>query len=200
MSHRPSNRLLGLIGDAGDAGMTLAVLDASAELDRKCVRNAIEALKTRGLIEAIDHGLYRLTAAGRLARHYGLDIKPGPRGERGPKLHVNGLRARLWKAMRALHKFGLDDLLLRAANGDEAGARNNAVKYLNALERAGYLVRLRRRDPGIAVTSNGFVRWLLIRSTGPRPPIWQAGKGQIHDPNTGAVHALAEPAREVTHA
>lgn len=198
---RPSNHLLGLIHDAGEDGLTLAALDAGADLERKSIRNAIEVLKGRGLIERVAPGQYRLTAAGRLAQQFGTPIKPGPEGQTlsVARRYPRCLRGKLWAAMRALGKFSLDDLLLRAAKGDEADARNNALKYVNALERAGYLVRMRQRQPGTAPTSNGFVRWLLVRNTGPQAPIWQNAKGQIHDPNSGETFDL-DAVSEVAHA
>ncbi len=197
---RPSNLLLQLIGQAPEEGITLDAIDDHAELDRKAITAATGVLFRRGLIERPALGSYRLTDAGRLALASGTDIKPGPRGARSPKRHAHGLRARMWRAMRLLTKFTIDDLLLRAARGDEAGARNNAVKYVNALEHGGYLVRMKHREPGEAPTSQGYFRWILLRDTGPKPPVWQVGKGRIHDQNTGQTISLgAADEKEVPH-
>lgn len=198
---RPSNRLLELIGTAGEDGIHLADLDDRAEFSRKSVRNAVDVLKERGLIESIALGRYRLTVAGRLAREYGTDIKPGP-GPRGlsvARRFPRCLRGKLWQAMRSTCKFSLDDLLLRSADGNESDARNNALKYVNALERAGYLIRMKRRQPGDAPTSNGFVRWVLVRNSGPKAPIWQSSKGRLYDPNTGETIDLTA-LEEASHA
>ncbi|AFL76195.1 hypothetical protein [Thiocystis violascens] len=188
---RSSTLLLKLIGEAGEEGATLEALDQAIDgLSRKAIVMATGVLAQRGLLERRAPGHYRLTAAGRLALEAGIAIKPGPRGTHATAIQARSLRAKLWRAMRALNKFGIDDLLLRGANGDEADARNNAGKYVNVLERAGYLIRLKHRLPGDAPTSPGFVRWLLVHNTGPKAPIWQAGKRQLHDPNTGKTFAL----------
>lgn len=151
---------------------------------RQAVVMAAGVLADRGLIERPAPGHYRLTAAGRLAAESGQRITSGPWRGHAIGVQQRSLRARLWRAMRALKKFGLTDLLLRAARGDEGDAENNAFKYCRALEKAGYLVRI-RRQPGEAPTSPGYVRWVLVRDTGPMPPIWSHRTRQIFDPNTG---------------
>ncbi len=198
---RPSTQLLHVFGEAGEGGTTLGALETATSMSRKAIIAATGVLNQRGLLERLALGSYRLTAAGRLALEGGIEIKPGPKGERSPKQHRHCLRARLWRGMRALGKFGIDDLLLRAAQGDEADARNNAVKYINALERAGYLIRMKHRLPGEAKTSNGFTRWILIKNTGPKPPVWQLRQGRVFDPNTGDSVDLSAPetAQETAH-
>lgn len=194
-----STRLLHLIGAEGEAGITLDALDERLETQsRAAIVMAAGVLAQRGLLERPAPGRYRLNSAGRLALANGAEIKSGPRATRATAVQTRSLRARLWRAMRAMQKFSLDDVLLRAANGDEADAPNNAIKYINALERAGYLVRMRQRLPGDAPTSNGFVRWLLVRNTGPLAPIWQTRQGRLFDPNTQDTYPLACP--EVAHA
>ncbi|MCK7581824.1 MAG: hypothetical protein MZV65_43530 [Chromatiales bacterium] len=194
-----STQLLHLIGAEGEAGLTLDALDYAIEhLRRASIVSAVMILVERGLVERPAPGRYRLTAAGRIALHSQGGLASYP-ASRAPRRCAYSLRTRLWHGMRVLQKFSVDDLLLRAARGDEADARNNALKYVNALERAGYLVRMRQRLPGDAPTSNGFVRWLLVRNTGPQAPIWQNAKGQIHDPNSGDTLDLGA-APEVAHA
>ncbi len=191
---RSSTLLLKLIGEADEDGIGLDALDQSIDgLSRKAIVMATGVLAQRGLLERRAPGCYRLTAAGRLALESGVAIKSGPRGTHATGVQVRSLRAKLWRAMRALNKFGIDDLLLRAANGDEADARNNAGKYIAALERAGYLIRMKHRQPGEAQTSPGFVRWILIKNTGPRPPVWQLRQGRVFDPNTGDSIDLSAP-------
>lgn len=194
-----STELLGLIGAAGQPGITLAALDEQVPQSKKAIVMAAGVLAERGLLERPAPGLYRLTPAGRIALANGAEIKGGPRRTHLTAVQENSLRARLWRAMRAMNKFGLDDLLLRAATGTEGDAANNAIKYVNVLERAGYLLRLRQRLPGEAPTSPGFPRWILLRNSGPRPPVWRKRHAEILDPNTGKTYPLAPPAREVAH-
>lgn len=198
---RSSTLLLKLIGEAGEDGIGLDALESIAGISRKAIVMATGVLAQRGLLDRPAPGCYRLTAAGRLALEAGVEIKPGSSGPRAAKRCAKCLRARLWRAMRALNKFGVDDLLLRAANGDEADAHDNARKYLGALERAGYLIRLKHRLPGEAKKSNGFVRWILINNTGPKAPVWRLRQGRVFDPNTGDSIDLSAPetAQETAH-
>ncbi len=89
-----------------------------------------------------------------------------------------------------LRKATIPELLSFAAIGEEKAADNNVRKYLLALEKAGYLVRDARRVPGIAPTSNGFARWVLIERTGPWAPIYSNRKRHLYDPNTKKEIAL----------
>lgn len=196
---RPSTALLDCLGTADEHGLEIDAIEQSTDLGRHAIHDAVRVLVARGLAERLRPGVYRLTSAGHLARANGDEIRPGPCG-----VHVNAprsgtLRRRLWCAMRAMSKFSIDDLLLRAASGDEADARTNVRKYLSALERAGYLARMKHRQPGDAPTSNGFARWLLLRNTGPIAPIWQSSKGRLHDPNTGETIDLTA-LEEASHA
>jgi hypothetical protein len=79
--------------------------------------------------------------------------------------------------MRMTKKFSVDDLVLRAAGGNEANPRNSASRYLNALERAGYVVRLSSSAPHKP-------RWVLVRDTGAIPPTIRTGR-RVYDHNTG---------------
>lgn len=196
---RNARLLLQHICAGGQDGVTLDALDEAAEhLLRKSIVSAVGTLVERGLVERPEPGRYRLTSAGLIALNDQDGLPSYPR-QRAPRQCVKSLRTRLWRGMRAMQKFGIDDLLLCSANGDEADARNNAIKYVNALERGGYLARMRRRAPGDAPTSNGFVRWLLLRNTGPEAPIWQNRQDSVFDPNTReTVHLGA--AQEASHA
>lgn len=195
-----STDLLGLIGAAGEAGITLAALADQIPQTKKSISMAATVLAERGLLERLAPGLYRLTAAGRIALANGAEIKGGPRLTHATPVQERSLRARLWRAMRAMNKFGLEDLLLRAASGDECDAANNATKYIGALERAGYLLRLRHRLPGEALTSPGFPRWILVRNTGPRPPVWSRKSARVVDSNTKKTYSTQPAdAAEVAH-
>lgn len=91
------------------------------------------------------------------------------------------LRSRAWWCMRVMTSFMADDLLLAIATGNESEARNNLVRYLASLEAAGVITRLPqlRRCHGIA--------WRLERDLGPLAPVVSRARGQISDPNSGAL-------------
>ena len=82
------------------------------------------------------------------------------------------------------------------AQGGERDISSNIGKYLRGLERAGYLVRMPKREAGTALTSNGFARWWLPddKDTGPRAPVLSVRKGTVYDPNTeGKVELAGRP-------
>lgn len=98
-----------------------------------------------------------------------------------PPLHYHRqprARARAWTSMRVLTRcqgnFTLPDLVATAAI-----AESNARHYLRALDRGGYLRRLRKPEPGRA---SGHALWRLIRDTGPVAPRVRRD-GEICDPN-----------------
>ena len=166
--------------------LTMDRLVEASGRNRRQVSNAAAKLVERGLIERIDRGCFRLTVDGEKAQAEGLEIKSGPRGPMVRKRPVrDSLRTRLWRAMRLERKFTLAALLVHAVR-DEKSPASAAGHYLRALERAGYLMRLPRREPGTSVTSNGFLRWSLVNDTGPLPPL-PRGNGTVYDPNTGEV-------------
>lgn len=197
-----SDRILRHLSGAGARGASLDDLsDAISDVSRKALVMSTNVLATRALISRPALGHYRITDAGLIAIDAGNGVKPGKRGPRQAQVFSSSLRARVWLAMRAMGKFSIDDLLLRGAVGDEANAHDNVGRYLNALEAGGYLVRLRARAPGEAPTSRGYVRWLLVRNTGPMAPVWRRRLERLYDPNTGEVIDLAgQNSKEATHA
>lgn len=160
--------------------------EALGDLTHRQITNAAARLVERGLVERVERGCFRLTPEGAAAREAGLVIRSGPRGPMARRRPVrNSLQARLWRAMRVKGKFTIPALLELAAR-DEKNPRHAAEKFIGALERAGYLLRLSRREPGTSPTSNGFVRWSLIKDTGDLPPMPRRD-GTLYDPNTGEV-------------
>ena len=71
------------------------------------------------------------------------------------------MRDKLWRAMRIKSKATIGELL-ELADEDAVAAMSNAQRYCLALQRAGFLRRL-RRAPGTRPTSNGHVRYQLVR-------------------------------------
>ncbi|PKR55503.1 hypothetical protein [Thalassospira marina] len=169
--------------------LTIDELDAALDLPRKEIVKSTQRLMSRGLLERVERGCYQLTAAGIESRAVGEALTSGPTGPDTTKSRKKkaNLRTRLWRVMCVKQKFIIDELVAIAAKGPEKDARENARKYLRALELAGYL-RVLPRQKGEAATSNGFKRFQLIRQTGPRAPEVKRGGQHVFDPNTGAFH------------
>jgi hypothetical protein len=164
-------------------------------MERRQIANACTVLIARELIERIKPGCYKLLPAGLVLVKTGGEVKSGPRGETAAKQHTGTLRVKSWRAMRQRKKFSLNDLIVLVASGEEKAIEGNIGKYLRALERTGYLTRMARREPGTALTSNGHLRYLLVRDSGPIAPVWRPSKETVYDPNTQEEHRyVADPA------
>lgn len=111
-----------------------------------------------------------------------LAVKGRPAG-----VHARGLRQKCWNTMRIVKKFCLNDLLDINAAGGEKDAPSSVLKYLSQLERAGVVRRLARRAQGDAMTSPGYVIWLLARDLGLDAPVWRQKEKVLWDPNSGAA-------------
>ena len=101
--------------------------------------------------------------------------------------HKPTIRQRAWAALRILGKASVPEL--QGWAGDDVKP-SNLQKYLHLLERAGFVQRLDLREPGTAPTSNGHVRWLLVRDSGPKAPVYRPRFDSVFDPNTREVHRL----------
>ena len=169
--------------------LTTEQIAAQTGLARRAVVSGAACLISRGYLERAEVGCYRLTDAGREARLTGAPLTSGPNGPlsqaRPKKRRRRTFRDRLWAAMRLKGKFTVGDLL-DVVRGDGEDGYDNALRYCRALEAAGLLNRLARRAPGTAITSNGFIRFALIRDPGPAAPVVRAG-GRVWDPNAGAI-------------
>ncbi|SDX89447.1 hypothetical protein [Nitrosomonas halophila] len=163
-------------------------------LTAKQVENALLKLRKHGLVERTETGGHCLTSAGQQALAAGeTKLKSGPRGPQpGARIHRGSLRTRVWRAIRIRRKFSLPEIETLVVQGEEKAVRNNIGKYLKALERAGYLVRMPRREAGEAPTSNGHLRYWLPdnKDTGPIAPIWRPAQGTLFDQNIGKEVAL----------
>jgi hypothetical protein len=174
-----------------DACLTVDEMTAVVTMDRRVIVKTASSLVTRGLLERVERGCFRLTADGRRVVESGEPLSSGPQGSHtGPRTpRRTTLRTRLWRAMRTTGKFTIGDLLTAASRGTEKRPENNAQRYVLRLQEAGYLHRLPTRRKGTAVTSNGFCRWALILDTGPEAPMLRrtANGWEVFDPNTGEV-------------
>lgn len=84
-------------------------------------------------------------------------------------------RDQMWRAMRVLGTFTVQDLIVHATTEDHAVAYKEADTYCQFLARAGYLGRRGK--------AYQFIR---SRYSGPRPPMIQRIK-QVYDPNLNTV-------------
>jgi DNA-binding MarR family transcriptional regulator len=171
-----------------------ADLEAAAGLSPAQVSNSCRVLVKLGFLERRAPGVFRLTEAGRAAIAEGAKIASGSKAAR-PRERTRGLRKQAWAAMRMGHKFTLESLMELACDGGEADAYANLKKYVSALLKAGYLALL-RKAPGASRHSNGLNRYLLVKDTGPKAPVWRARSGEIFDPNTNEIVKLPAAARE----
>lgn len=187
---RPSNpmRLLAYLHTAHPGSRDTARCAQQTGLDRRQISNAAGTLIHLGYAERVGTGDYRITRPGIDAARDAVPITSGPNGPLSVvRRYPNSLRQRLWRALRIARKSSLPELLLSAARDTDRDPETNAHGYLGALKRAGYVVDLARREPGYALTSNGYKQWLLLRDTGPEAPVWRRARKQLYDPNTGVT-------------
>lgn len=115
-----------------------------------------------------------------------MPMKPGQTALRRRSF---GLRSRAWWVMRRRGAFTLAELLATVAEGHEKDAASNLGRYLRALAAAGILKAEGRTVPD-KPTSNGCLRYRLVRDLGRDAPVWRASRREIYDPNGGGVHAI----------
>ncbi|MEO5363427.1 MAG: hypothetical protein H7838_07365 [Magnetococcus sp. DMHC-8] len=165
-----------------------------AELAKRLPDRQPEQIST-GLYTLRDNGLavvvnrqWSLTAAGVAAANAGEKLRPDGQANANKRT----LRHRAWQALR--RKGGKSTIpdLLRVLDCDGRENANNLAKYFRGLESVGILLRLRHRAAGTALTSPGHVVWVIVSDPGPKAPVWQPGKRQAFDPNTGTVHPVLE--------
>lgn len=158
------------------------------------IEMAVLRLRKHGLVERTGQDCHKLTDAGRAAAKAGLKLRSGPKAPHiATKVIKDTLRVRVWRAIRIRRKFSIPEIEMLVAEGGEKDIACNIRKYLNALERAGYLTRLKVRERGSALTSNGFVRWWLMdeMDTGPQAPVWRVKTDTVYDPNTETEISIA---------
>lgn len=167
------------------------------QLTGRQVANACTTLVRHGYLERaayidgmVKPGCYTLTKLGLVALEEGSKVTSGPKGPTGTRqVRPDSLRDRAWRVLRIRRKVSVPELtgLLMDADSDEAAiarAQNNLNKYLRQLAYAGYLAEMRREAPQ-SLTSNGAKRFLLVRDTGPLPPIPQLSINKVFDQNEG---------------
>ena len=190
MSRTRTGRLLAAMPGDGSP-LSTAKLARVVELTRRETAKYFERLRIAGLAERVAHGVYRLTVAGRSAKATGRKLRSGPKGPlTGQRVYTGTFRDRLWKALRATRKSTIPDLVVLAGAGDEKLPENNARKYLGWLVRAGFVVKMRRREPGVSLNSPGHVKYFLLRDPGPEAPVYRPKSRDVYDPNTRKSYSL----------
>lgn len=169
-------------------------------LTAKQIENATNVLRRNGLLEKTSKGCHKLTSSGTQALTAGANVHSGPRGkdQSGKRVWKSTLRARIWCAIRLRRKFSVADIVPLVIDGSERGdVTSNVQKYIRALCKAGYLIKMPRREPGIALTSNGYIRYWMHddKVTGPQAPVWSADKQRVYDPNTESTHDISKEAQ-----
>lgn len=160
----------------------------------RTISNLTCRLVSRGFVTRVKTGVFELTLEGRNFLLKGGEIKSGPKGC-GTVQHIKrqgSMRTRLWRSMRILGVFTIDDLI-ELAHEAEKNPYENTQKYVRALSRAGYLYKYPVNLPGVSITSNGHKRFRLIKNTGPEAPTIKDG-GTLFDPNTKERIALKKAA------
>jgi hypothetical protein len=175
-------------------------------LKRKQLIKGLGALVSRGFVRAVKREKaafqqsrtagYELTDNGAAFRLLGKEIKSGPRkGHTGKsKPRENTFRTRVWKALRFAKKATVFELIeVAGAPGNVRTAATNTHRYLQALEAVKVTRTLDLRAPGAAPTSNGFIRYALVKDLGPQAPV--VGTKGVFDPNSATYLAPEGHAR-----
>ena len=97
--------------------------------------------------------------------------------------------------MRIQRGFTINNLLVASTQGGERNAANNLRRYLKALAGAGVVRRMKRRVAGTRPTSNGFLKYQLLRDIGEIAPTLRPQTGVLYDHNSGQELELGVPER-----
>lgn len=180
-----AEELLDALPPPGDP-VTIAMLANRMGGNNKRVSKSIAILRRRGLVERLDIGLYKLTEQGEKVRAEGIALKNGPRKKQSaPHRRTAPFREAFWRALRLSDDaitIG-DALSLIPEEIHGSNPAHNAHQYLRRLIAAGYVKAMDWREPGTAVTSNGFKRYRLLKNTGPLAPFWSLKDGKLIDLN-----------------
>lgn len=170
----------------GGACLTLDQMESELGLNRRQASDAASKLLRRDYLMKMAVGCFQLTEKGMAAAASGEIITSGPMGPTGViATHRSTFRERAWLAMRITRRFTIGQIVAAAAREGEKNARENTRKYLVQLRRAGFVKELPTRVSGTSRGSNGFKRFMLVRNTGPRAPVYRAELQVVHDFNAG---------------
>jgi len=177
-----------------DRTATVTALCGALAIPRKSALAALGKLMQKRLVARVNPGnaqnferveaLYGVTKQGREFIARGARITSSPNGPMTGvrKGSQDTFRARLWRALRIQKKATIPALVeIARLPKDAEDVNSNALRYLQALARAGVVAKLPSRQKGFAPSSNGFLRWALIRDLGPLAPC--ASAKHLVDPN-----------------
>lgn len=171
------------LGDKGD--MTLNDIHGQTNASRDTVREYVIRLVKGGCLESLppdqpgQEVFYRLV---RRSRDY-------------PRLRKDGTecpptkRESMWRTMRMIKRFDYRELGVSASTEETPIKEQDAKDYCKHLFKAGYLKVITKATP----TSPH--RYLLVKDTGPKPPMIQRVK-QVYDPNIKQVVWQAKEGRK----
>lgn len=180
----PTTLLRHLAG--GDICLTVTQMAEALGVTRLQASNAAARLIRRDYLVKMAGGCFQLSDLGRAAAEAGTVITSGPMGKRNAvTVYRDTFRQRAWASIRFNRRFTISQIVRAAARNDEKNARENARKYIALLAAAGFVKELPRRAPGNAISSNGFKRFMLVRDTGRRAPVYRESLHAMHDFNTG---------------
>lgn len=165
------------------ACLTIQNMVAITGLDRKALCHSCMDLVRNGYIQRKERGCYELTAEGLKVKAEQGVLKKRYDG-RKPARQKKTLRVRLWRAMRSLKKFTVNDLLELSARDCSKSEWSNAKYYVLRLTEHGILYELRRGTDARGKTGNGEKRYSLVKDLGLLAPIIKRNK-DLYDPNTG---------------
>lgn len=168
---------------APGACLTTEQIAAATGLIRKYVSLAAAGLIRRSYLERKEVGCYQLTAEGVTAKLNGERLTCGPNGRNTAAKRPNRktIRDKVWSALRIKGRASIPDLLQTVGAEPEKSA-SNVRRFLKALSAVGVVQRMARREAGATPTSNGNVRYLLVKDLGPKPPMVR--KCGVLDPNS----------------
>lgn len=172
---------------SGGACLTKDEISAQfSDLNNRQITEGLLRLLDRGYLEKMDGDCLQLTMKGLQAAKDGITITSGPKGPTGIVYNRRDtFRGRVWTAMRIRRYFTIGEVAGDAKCAEDKEPEQNATRYMLQLRKSGYVAELARRQKGGAPGSNGFKRFVLIRNTGPRAPVYRAKHDAVHDFNTG---------------
>ncbi|MGD9769824.1 MAG: hypothetical protein AB7U62_19485 [Pseudolabrys sp.] len=175
--------------DARGQPWTLADIDGELNMDRKVIAHYVRRLRRGGYITE----RARVTVRGKVtAPAYRLTAKGNGTRSTAPRLRWDGKAAPpisaelMWRAMRNLSSFSIDDIAFIGSTDTHRIDKGAATVYVEALATAGYLVLLGE--------TNGRKQYRLKASmnSGPRYPV-KVAVAALFDPNRSEYVGVAEP-------
>jgi hypothetical protein len=173
---------------------------------RKEIIRSLACLMKRGLVkqervrkqsfdDRTPEALYTATKEGVAFYSARQKVKCGPKKQRrdARAYAADAFYQRLWTALRiAQGKRGTLPELIEIARlpADPENLADNARQYFMRLKHAGIITALKQREKGSALTSNGFVRFALLKDVGPLAPVTRVP--HVFDPNTRTTIPYAD--------